>query len=470
MRSGALFLCLLLCSCSPEPAPAEELFLRTWFIDPLAGDDANDGLSEATPKRSFDGLPSSSVAQTRVALKRGTVTRLKNRLKLRGGNAKGWASWGAYGDASLPKPIVVGSLAVSAADWSAPDSLGLRSLSWEAGSGDGVERGPGNLWFFDAERLTGWGWRKQSRDLVLVEGDWFYEPSTHVVWLRWAGTPPPLTEVSLNLMPALDFSGQSDLIIEDWDLRYLGGYALRGHASTHLRVRRVDVSYVGGGTKTGEYVRLGNGFETNGDVDDVVVEDCRFHEIFDTAFDPQNTGGASTQRHLTYRRNLISRMGLAGVELWMRPRGTVLEDVAVTDNVFMETGFGWGFEQHDHPGTAKVGAEVFISTNEAQTARISLTGNTFHHPRAMLAADFQQSRALVNGLTLDDNRWSGVGAPAVVLFAGALETSPTFATLADWQANTLVPGKDAHSVEAEVTGLPHVRPVVTRFGPFALDP
>lgn len=467
------------CVRPPPPSAGDEVFDQTVFIDPIGGLDRSDGLSERSPIQSFEGLRNLR-PRTRVLIKRGSVMRVTG-LKLRGGDETGWISWGAYGDAGVPKPILMGSIQVGT-HGSVLDG-GFRGILWpqQPNVDGGVEIAPGNLWFFDLDgTMTGWGWRKESLADVKNDGDWFFDGVNQQLLLRWTG-PLPIVEASLNTTQ-LDFSGQNNVIVEDWDLRYFGGYAMRGHEANHVRVRRVDMSFGGGGTKTAQYVRLGNGFETTGNVDDVVVEQCRFHQLYDTAFDPQNVSGAATQRHLTFRDNLISRMGLAGMELWLRPAGTTLEDVTVTGNVFMNTGRGWGYEQHDHPGTVQLGADLFISRNEASTARITISGNTFHQSRAVLVSEFHEdaplSRSLLRGLSLDDNTWSSVDSPAVVLFTGSvgadgkteLGESPTFATLAEWQRNALVPGKDARSVEGPAVALPVERTTVKRVGPFVFDP
>jgi hypothetical protein len=119
----------------------------------------------------------------------------------------------------------------------------------------------------------------------------------------------------------------------------------------------------------------------------------------------------------------------------------------------------------------QLGADLFI-----------ISGNTFHQSRAVLVSEFHEdaplSRSLLRGLSLDDNTWSSVDSPAVVLFTGSvgadgkteLGESPTFATLAEWQRNALVPGKDGRSVEAPAVALPVERTTVKRVGSFAFDP
>lgn len=302
-----LLILLVLASSAAPAGEAERLppddgtFQRTWHLDPAAGDDRNDGASPERPLRTIAALSGRRLgAGVRVVIRRGSVLRLSATMQLHGGTPAGWAGYGAYGDPSLPKPILLGSVGVGAAGWQAA-GLGRWRLDWSAqidcadGRGaDGVEQGPGNLWFFDGQgagaAMTAWGWRRQHPlGPAATRGDWHYDPATRVITLVWPGPPPAWTEAAPN-RTMLSYKGQSHLIVEDLDLRYAGGYVFAGHQTAHLRLRRLDLSFSGGGTKNGAYVRLGNGIEVSGNTRDVVVEGCRLHQIYDTASIPRTLG------------------------------------------------------------------------------------------------------------------------------------------------------------------------------------
>ncbi|MCK6489290.1 MAG: hypothetical protein L6R48_13350 [Planctomycetes bacterium] len=490
--------------------PDDGSFLRTWHLDPDGGDDRNDGGSPERPLRTLAALSSRRLgAGTRVAIRRGSVLRLTATVQLHGGNAAGWAAYGAYGEPRLPKPILLGSTGIAADAWQAAGP-GRWRLDWseridcaDGRRADGVEQGPGNLWFFAGQgaeaAMTAWGWRRQhALAPAATRGDWHYDPAARAITLAWPGPPPAWSEAAPN-RTLLSYKGQSHLIVEDLDLRYAGGYVFAGHETAHLRLRRLDLSFSGGGTKNGAYVRLGNGIEVAGNTRDVVVEGCRLHQIFDTGIDPQNTGPvAVVQRGLTFRGNLISRMGLASFELWARPAGSRLEGVLIEGNTCLGAGRGWGYEQHDHAGQSKVGADLVIFENQAAAADLAVRRNVFAGGRLVLLAEFQErqaaTRALVRALELRDNLWDPApGAPAAMLFQGRVDAagnpdpgpSPVYSRLADWQRSTLVPGKDAGSIQGDpgfaaprdaldqdrawILGLPAAseqRP--RRLGPFAL--
>lgn len=520
LMAGLLLLALTACTVLPVD---DSSYARTYYIDPDTGDDANDGQSATTAFRTVAALedlypPPDSL----VAFKRGAVHRLPATLRLKGGSSAGWVTWGAYGDPAAARPILAGSVAI--AGQAGPDGSSGSQPAWQAGpqadtwsldwsgqidTGDGrdahgPEQGPGNLWFFAdssaSAAMTAWGWRRQTAAGLASDGDWYYDPAGQTIWLHWSdASPPELTEAAVN-RTGLDFSGQRFVILRDLDIRYCGGYALRGHEASQIRFLDSDVSFCGGGTKNGEYVRLGNGFETTGNASDILVAGCRFYQIYDTAFDPQNTGSLGvTQSGLVYRDNVVSHMGLAGCELWLRPGASVLRDVSIQDNVFSCSGRGWGYQQHDHAGQAQVGADVVVFQNEAWSWNIAITGNVFANSRLVLLAEWRDNQALtrdlVRGLDLDRNTWY-LGQPdcqGAVLFSGsvgndgspALGDSVLYPSLADWQSSSLVPGQDATSTQADshpcldpsdpvdqdrawiLAAASNARP--TRFGPFGLQ-
>jgi hypothetical protein len=415
-------------ACAPTPEPPQPTtWATTWFIDPEGGDDANDGLSEQTPLRNFCRFDETGPGQLRVKpdsrllVRRGTSLRLSATLALHG-HDRGWVAYGAYGAGA--RPILLGSAPVAGEEWTPPDADGVRTLDWsrwldgaDGRSLDGVEQGPGQLWFFDSQapdaRMTAWGWRKKEPVGAQSErGDYWYDAAKRQVRLKWPDAAPAFTEAAIN-RGMLRPTGQRHLVIEDLDLRYGGNYAIQGHALAHVRLRRVDFSFIGGGTKSrvdgvDQYVRLGNAFEVFGDGEDVVVEQCRVHQAWDTGLDPQFVGPTTvTIRDLVFRDNLISYPGLAGFELWLRPDApatSTLAHVEVTNNTVLSAGRGWGYEQHDHPGTSKLGAAFFVNTSRGTARDVTVARNVVVAPRVVIRSE--ERRVGKECRRLCRSRWS----------------------------------------------------------------
>lgn len=456
MKPTPLLLVCAFVACAPpdEVLPSEDVFSEARYVDDLLGSDTNDG---TTPERAWQSvgkvnafLPRTS---TRIAFKRGGTWR--GALKLHGGTSRGFVSYGAFGAEGAPRPLFLGSIDASAG-WTDADGDGVWTRDWEEDPTLptlDVVQGPGNLWFLDdAGAVVRWGFRKQSAAQLISEGDFFYDSAARRLQLKSAVQPHGRIEAGLNRVH-FPFAGQSYLLVEDLDLRFGGGYALQGHEVKHVRFRRLDISWSGGGTKRGEYVRLGNGVEFVGNVDDVLVEDCRFFQLYDTAVDCQNTGTARfVQQHVVFRRNVISRMGLASFEFWGRGgAGSRFDDIRFEHNTCLFAGGGWGFVQHDHPGQSQLGADVVIFENDAAATGVVVRDNLFVQPQVGFFAEYQTekpaTRALVDGLSLDFNLYASPVAHLALLYAGddpvLLPTSRKFGSLEAWRAF----GKETHGLE-----------------------
>lgn len=456
-RLRFLLLAIASSACSPRTPPPEEVFAESRFIDDANGADSADG---TTPGSAWKTLAKVNGfiprASTRILFKRGGTWR--GALTPHGGSAtRGWVAYGAYGDPESPKPLFLGSDDLSDG-WLDTNLDGAWEHPWAEDvslpSGD-VVQGPGNLYFLDADGgVVRWGFRKQARAQLTREGDFFYSPAERRLELVATTQPSGHIEAARNRTWA-EFSGQSFLIFEDLELRFGGGYAFRGHEATHLRFRRLDVSWTGGGTKTGQYVRLGNGVEFAGNVEDAVVEDSRFFQLYDTGVDCQNTGDAAfLQRDIVFRRNVISRTGLGSFEFWGRGgSGSRFEDVHFENNTCLYAGGGWGYEQHDHVGQSQLGADVVVFENSAAVSGLVIRDNVFFAPRIGFFAEYQQrqtaTRALVDGATIDFNLYAHPEKLLAVLYVGddplALPLSQKFTSLEEFRTT----GKEAHGLEGD---------------------
>lgn len=123
----------------------------------------------------------------------------------------------------------------------------------------------------------------------------------------------------------------------------------------------------------GKNVRYGNAIQFWGNTSDAVVEGCRIWEIYDTGLTDQYRGDAPVvQRDIVYRANLIRRCGMASVEIWLRPSGSLLKNIRFENNTCLEAGVGWGSQRPD-----PVGVHVALWRSEARAEDVSIRNNIF---------------------------------------------------------------------------------------------
>jgi hypothetical protein len=147
-------------------------------------------------------------------------------------------------------------------------------------------------------------------------------------------------------------------------------------------------------------------------------------------------------------------MGLGSFEFWGRGgAGSRFEDVRFEHNTCLYAGGGWGFEQHDHLGQTKLGADVVVFENSAAVSGLVIRDNVFFSPRGGFFAEYQQrqtaTRALVDGATVDFNLYATPLDFVAVLYVGddplLLPLSQKFSSVEAFRAT----GKEAHGLEGD---------------------
>jgi len=218
------------------------------------------------------------------------------------------------------------------------------------------------------------------------------------------------------------------------------------------------MSYFGGGTKNGAYVRLGNGIEFTGDVNDATIEHCRVHQAFDSGFNPQNASVMpAVQENFSFKNNLVSFAGLAGFEILEKPVNSRLCNLVLENNTFLHSGRGWGCEQHDFPGSQPMGADIAFFQCSGASENISIHKNLFINPKVVLVSGYYDRaiKSLLQGIHMDHNLWCTPGTTiAAILYISSLADSIIFSDLAAWQAGTQleIKAKDSGSLSASDIG------------------
>jgi hypothetical protein len=99
----------------------------------------------------------------------------------------------------------------------------------------------------------------------------------------------------------------------------------------------------------GNYVRFGNGVESDWNYDYYTVMDNYFYQIYDAAMSNQDSGEYdSVSDNITYSGNLIEYCTY-GLEIFNGDKndGHLMKNISADDNIIMYTGYGWGDQRPD---------------------------------------------------------------------------------------------------------------------------
>ncbi len=338
-----------------------------YYVDSESGDDNADGLSPDTAWRSLDKLSYTVTAPgSQILFKSGLVFR--GSLQPSSGTALKPVVYSTYGGEQ--KAYIQNSIDLGAED------------DWTQ-AGAGVWRAAGTVFGDDVGNIIFDGTicavRKWSVTGLTDQNDYYFDRFWKVLYLKSSTNPAALhasVEAALT-RHVVDHSNVSFAAFSNLHIRYGGAHGFGGGGTKGLYIHDCEFSYLGGGylyTSDGEPVRYGNGIEFWGDAADNTVENCRFHDIYDTGVTNQNHSMAAVQDNITYRNNVIESCGLASFEFWNRPSSSVMSNISFENNTSVNPGTGWGGEQRPD----EQGSHVSVFGNESQLEKISIRNNIFY--------------------------------------------------------------------------------------------
>ena len=355
------FLFILFSSCS-QP----QIFLSegTYYIDSGSGSDENDGLSPDTAWKSLDKLSYTVVAPgSKILFYSGQVFR--GNIIPSSGTVSKPVEYGIFG--GTEKAVIQNSIELSSeTDWNYKSS-GI----WKAADAFSVDIG--NIIFNGNSCAV----RKWSRSELTKDLDYYYDSFWNILYLKSdinPGTRFSSIEAAIT-EHIIDQTDTSYASFSDLHLRYGGAHGFGGGSTEGLNIRDCEFSYIGGGylyTRDGEEVRYGNGIEFWGNASDNLVEDCYFHDIYDTGVTNQNHTSSAVQTNITYRNNIIENCALACFEFWSRPGTSQMRNITFEQNTCINPGSGWGEQRPDIHGS-----HVSVFGNEAALNGITIRNNIF---------------------------------------------------------------------------------------------
>ena len=351
--------------------------MPTYYIDSLAGDSQNDGLSELSPLDTHEGL--ALRPGDRVLFRRGTSYR-------RGIHHKGIDGepvvFGAYGNGEPPK--FYGSVNRSEAYlWQETDRENVWKLAIP------LKEEPCNVIFDFGDECGRLSW---SFDGLDAQGKWWCDAlgkrvnripfDSTELFLYSNGNPGEVyrdIEVALYGERIL-FSADKNAVFEGLCATCAGVHGFAATRPDNIRITDCRFEYIGGCVwDLGRKIRFGNGVECWNGGRNVTVTDCAFYEIFDSCFTTQ--GGSDMTQHENIRciGNTMMNYGMAAFELRdIIGRGIVFEDNECE-------GAGLGFSQNGEPlpryseiYPEPMGHHIFIWRGRpAEGGSVSIKGNIF---------------------------------------------------------------------------------------------
>lgn len=214
-------------------------------------------------------------------------------------------------------------------------------------------------------------------ELDKLENQWDFYNDKQYVYVKSSQDPSLLAsdiKFACNIinMPFVD-----NILVENIIFIGSGSHGISGTVN-HATIRNCEFHELGGSELTTHFrpcVRYGNGVECWTDSSEVLVENCRFSNIFDVALTMQGHDVTRGWVNITFRGNVIWNCQ-QGFEIWSRGEleSTGFQNCVFENNVCIDTGYSWGY---DVRGNKHCSAHLLIYDLECPLCDITVRNNTF---------------------------------------------------------------------------------------------
>ena len=218
----------------------------------------------------------------------------------------------------------------------------------------------------------------------------FYFGSDGKVYLFSRSGNPADTYSSIEFLPKImlmDSRNISDVTVKDIIFKYTGhaGFNTEGTIK-NIRIEGCEFSWIGGvlwGPQHGT-VRLGNGINIWGSCQNVVVTNCNFYQIYDTAFTPQfdcqNSNMEIVFDNIEFSNNTVNKCHWS-TEFWIASTGNrvgTMKNIRIINNVMRNAGGGWSANQRGTAGGLTSASHLETFNHECPNiSDVLIKGNTF---------------------------------------------------------------------------------------------
>ena len=421
---------------------------KTYYIDPGAGDDANDGLTPAWPMKTYAARE--LVGGDTVLFNRGSV--IRDMLHTRNGTDQAPITYGAYGEGD--KPAFLGS--VPAGDpgqwvqerpsiWRYTGTLPSEVCNLIFNDGESC----GNLrWLMEDLRRCG-EWHYTTMGMSCAGESGSGEATHDGVLYLYSPTNPGRAywgiEVALWGQRKL-VGGQHHIVLENLSFRNSGVHGYQDWHVVQVTIRGCEFRFIGGAVWNRQRkIRFGNALEFWDGASDVTVEGCLFDNIYDSGVTHQGGETRNIPQRLYFRNNLFIDCGMAAYECREPSREVYFEH-----NTCIRSGGGFSMQGEVPPRQSEIypqpmGHHVFIWKIEpnTQAGHVYIRHNVFCEAPYGAAIYSIIDPADEGKLVLDDNcYWQAAGEMLMHMGGRSYATSE----FSRYQAEC---GQDGHSLVAE---------------------
>ena len=349
--------------------------MATYYIS-ASGCDLNDGLTPDTPWRTIKRANEAVIGGDTVCFKRGDI--FFGQIRAPKKNDSGTpTTYKAYGDGA--KPVVSQYKMAKKDAW---EDIG--NGVWRIDLTD-VSKIDGNVTELDTNvgfiKIDGAIKPRKFFELQKLERQWDYYNDKQFVYVKSLKNPSLLAEdikFACNIihMPFVD-----DLCVEDIAFIGSGSHGISGTVN-RATIRNCEFHELGGSELTTHFrpcVRYGNGVECWTDSSEVLVENCRFSNIYDVALTMQGHEVTRGWVNITFRKNVIWNCQ-QGFEVWSRGgvAGTGFQNCVFENNVCIDSGYCWGY---DVRGYRLCSSHLLLYDLECPLCDITVRNNTFYGSR-----------------------------------------------------------------------------------------
>ncbi len=349
--------------------------MATYYIS-THGCDQNDGLTPNTPWQTIKKINSSVKCGDTVCFKCGDTFFGQIRAP-KENSSEAPTTYTCYGDGV--KPTVSQYKTAKNTAWEA-----FNDGIWRIDLTD-VSKFDGNVTELDTNvgfmKVDGTIKPRKYFELDKLTEQWDFYNDKQYIYVKSSANPATLAKDIKFACNIICMPFANNIWVENIIFIGSGSHGISGTINK-ATVRNCEFHELGGSELTTHFrpcVRYGNGLECWTDSSDVLVENCRFSNIYDVAVTMQGNNVTRGWENITFRNNVIWNCQQA-FEIWSNGEleNTGFQNCIFENNVCIDSGYSWG---HDVRANKHCSAHLLIYQTECPLCDVTVRNNTFYTAR-----------------------------------------------------------------------------------------